>query len=52
MSDFANTYIVDTDVFKRLADELGENLSYCTYYYSYYTYNVCDSGICVRNANC
>ena len=52
MSDFANTYIVDTDVFTRLATELNLTYTACTYYYSYYTYNVCDSGICNRNANC
>ena len=52
MEGFANTYIVDTNVFKRLASEIGENGISCTYNYSYYTYNVCDGWYCARAANC
>ena len=53
---FQNTYVVDTDVFTRLRQELGnlgeEVANSCTYNYSYYTYNVCDGGVCWRDANC
>ena len=52
MEGFANTYIVDTNVFKRLASEAGENITYCTTLYSYSTYNICDGWFCTRNVNC
>ena len=52
MEGFANTYIVDYNVFKRLASEIGENTSSCTYNYDYYTSNVCDYGVCSRDYNC